>query len=79
MDCPRDEYSDAKNPCLVVVAPINVISATGDEIVFEINRSKRLEGCRDETVTLNRVDDKTLLGTFYGGSKKLRELTLTKK
>lgn len=56
-----------KNPCVGREAPILVKSATADELVFEVNRSSVLAGCRDWTMTFKKVDDKTLQGTFTDG------------
>jgi len=57
------------NPCAGRVAPITVRSATADDLVFEINRSTALAGCKDGIAKLKRVDDKTLQGEFDGGRK----------
>jgi hypothetical protein len=46
-----------------------VRSATADDLVFEINRSTALAGCKDGIAKLKRVDDKTLQGEFDGGRK----------
>jgi hypothetical protein len=64
-----------KDPCIGRPYPITVQRATAEELVFDINRSKTLMGCKDGTAKLKRVDDKTLEGEFDGG----RKLTLKRE
>ena len=56
----------SKNACAGKEVPIAVRTATADELVFEINRSKALMGCKDGLAKLKRVDDNTLEGEFDG-------------
>ena len=63
------------NPCVGREAPLNVKSATADELVFEVTRSKVLSGCEDYTLRFKRVDDKTLQGSLADG----RKITLTRE
>ena len=58
-----------KNPCIGFEAPITVQRASDDELVFEVVRSKVLSGCEDSTLSLKRVDEKTLQGEFSDGRK----------
>jgi len=59
------------NPCIGREAPISVHRATAEELVFEVNRSKVLTGCRDWTMSFQRVDDKTLRATTSDGRPML--------
>lgn len=61
--------------CIGLPAPITVRRATEEGIVFEINRSQALRGCKDETIKLKRVDENTLQGKFNRG----RDITLKRK
>ncbi|MBU1361018.1 MAG: hypothetical protein KKC85_02790 [Gammaproteobacteria bacterium] len=63
------------DPCTGRQAPILVQSATADELVFEVKRSTALAGCPDSTLTMKRVDEKTLQGAMRDG----RSFTLTRK
>ncbi|MBT9598483.1 MAG: hypothetical protein IV094_21040 [Vitreoscilla sp.] len=63
----RVATQSSKNPCVGREAPILVKSATADELVFEVNRSSVLAGCRNWTMTFKKVDDKTLQGNFTDG------------
>lgn len=56
-----------KNPCVGREAPITVQTASPEELVFEVNRSKVLTGCKDWTMKFKKVDDKTLTGEFTDG------------
>lgn len=56
-------------------APIAIQHASPDELVFEVNRSKVLKGCKDNIVTLKRVNETTLQGELDDG----RKLTLVGK
>lgn len=67
--------TDRKDPCVGRAAPISVQRSTPEELVFEINRSKALAGCKDTTVRFRRVDDNVLQGGFGGG----RAMTLTRE
>ncbi|WP_326539839.1 hypothetical protein [Pseudorhodoferax sp.] len=53
--------------CTFGAAPIEVASATADELMFKVLRSQALQGCTDMQLTLRRVDDKTLQGAFGNG------------
>ena len=63
------------NPCLGREAPIAVQRVSTNELAFSINASKVLAGCQDGSVTLKRVDDRTLKGQFADG----RTLTLVRE
>ncbi|HWH81851.1 MAG TPA: hypothetical protein VNU71_06405 [Burkholderiaceae bacterium] len=58
---------DRKNPCVGREAPIAVISASADQLVFEVNRSKVLTGCKDFTMKFKKIDDRTLSGQTSEG------------
>jgi len=62
------------NPCVGREAPIVVKSATDDELVFEVNRSQVLAGCRNSTLRFRKVDDKQMTGQMADG----RVVTLTR-
>lgn len=64
-----------QNPCVGRESPIVVKTATGSELVFDVERSKGLASCKDWTVKLKRVDDNTLKGQFADG----REITLERE
>lgn len=68
------EHVVYKNPCVGMPAPIVIRSATADELVFEVVRSKSLKGCKDNVVTLKLKDEHTLEGELDDG----RKLTLTR-
>ena len=57
-----------KNPCIGREAPITVKTASADELVFEINRSKVLTGCEDLTMKFKKVDGTTLSGKTSSGA-----------
>ncbi len=63
------------NPCAGRSMPIAIERATKDELVFTINRSKTLTGCKDGIANFKRTDDKTLVGEFDGG----HPVTLTRE
>lgn len=63
------------NPCVGREAPIAVKSATETELVFEVNRSQVLAGCRNWTMRFRKLDDKTLTGQLTDG----RVVTLTRE
>lgn len=63
----RVATQSAKNPCVGREAPILVKTATADELVFEVNRSSVLAGCKNWTMTFKKVDNKTLQGNFTDG------------
>ena len=63
-----------QNPCVGREAPISVLKSSADELVFEVNRSAVLAGCRDWKMKLKKVDEKTLSGVFTDG----RAVTLTR-
>lgn len=68
-------WQNAKNPCSGMRAPVVIQRAATDELVFEIKRSKALKGCKDNTVTLKRINETTLQGELDDG----RKLTLVRK
>jgi hypothetical protein len=68
-------WSDVKNPCTGIQAPIVVQRTSTDELVFEIIRSRSLKGCKDNIATLKRVNETTLQGALDDG----RKLTLVRK
>lgn len=63
------------NPCVGREAPIAVKSATDTELVFEVNRSQVLAGCRDWTMRFRKLDDGKLTGQLTDG----RLVTLTRQ
>ncbi|HEV8691968.1 MAG TPA: hypothetical protein VGQ91_16815 [Ideonella sp.] len=69
------EAKSKKNPCIGSESPIAVKTASETELVFEVQRSKLLASCKDWTVKLKRVDDKTLKGHFADN----REIMLQKQ
>jgi len=64
-----------KNPCLGREYPITVQKASGEELVFTVNRAATLTGCKDSTYTFRKVDDKTLKGELGDG----RAASLTRR
>jgi len=67
-------WHNVKNPCVGMRAPIVVQRATAGELVFLINRSKALKGCKDSVATLQPVNAATLQGSLDDG----RKLTLSR-
>lgn len=67
-------HGTKRNPCIGRDLPIVVQRASTSELAFRIESSKALSGCTDRSVTLKRVDDKTLQGQFDDG----RTLTLVR-
>jgi hypothetical protein len=65
---------DRKDPCVGRETPIAVKTASADELVFEVTRSKIMTGCRDFTMKFKKVDDKTLAGQTTDG----RPISMTK-
>ena len=63
------------NPCAGRSMPIAIERVTKEELVFTINRSKTLTGCKDSIANFKRADDKTLEGEFDGGHR----VTLTRE
>ena len=55
------------DPCIGREAPIAVTTATADDLVFEVHRSKVLAGCPDWTMNFRKVDDATLKGSSGDG------------
>jgi len=68
-------HDTKRNPCIGRELPIAVQRASTGELAFRIESSKALTGCTDRSVTLKRVDDKTLEGQFDDG----RTLTLVRE
>ena len=66
--------SARNDPCIGRDAPIAVQTASGDELVFKVNRSQILAGCPDFTLRFKKVDDKTMKAQLTGG----RAVTLTR-
>ena len=62
------------DPCVGQKAPITVETATPEEFVFHVNRSKVISGCSDSRVSMKPVDASVLTGSFGG-----RDLTMKKK
>jgi len=58
----ENQRSASRNPCVGRKAPIAVKTATQDELIFVIEFSTALKGCKDSEVKLKRIDDKTLKG-----------------
>jgi hypothetical protein len=71
----RVDAKSKKNPCIGSESPIAVKTSSETELVFEVQRSKLLASCKDWTVKLKRVDEKTLKGHFADN----REITLRKQ
>jgi len=63
------------NPCAGREAPVSIQLATEVGLVFAVNASKVITGCKDQVVTLKRVDDRTLQGTMDDG----REITMVRQ
>ncbi|MEO8080593.1 MAG: hypothetical protein ABI641_08685 [Caldimonas sp.] len=61
------QAEDRKNPCVGRESPITVKTASADELVFEVNRSKMLAGCKDFTMKFRKVDDKAMAGKTIDG------------
>ena len=61
------ERKQFKNPCVGIKAPILITRVSADELVFEIVRSRSLKGCKDNIVTLKRVNETTLQGELDDG------------
>jgi len=55
-----DLTGQSRNACFKHEAPIAVESATADELIFKLNRSKVLAGCEDTTMRFKKINDKTL-------------------
>lgn len=64
-----------KNPCVGRPSPIVIQRTSTDELVFEINRSKALKGCKDNIAIMKRVNETTLQGKLDDG----RKLTLVRE
>lgn len=64
-----------KNPCVGRESPIAVQTATEDEFVFKIERSKSLRGCKDTAYTFKGIDESALQGEQPDG----RSVTLTRE
>ena len=71
----RVDAKSKKNPCVGIEAPIAVKTSTQTDLVFDVHRSKLLASCKDWTVKLKRVDERTLKGQFADG----REITLLRQ
>ena len=71
----ENQRSTRSNPCVGIKAPISVTVATKDELVFVIEFSKALGGCKDSEVRLKPVDVDTLKGLRAGK----QEMTLKRK
>ncbi len=54
--------SSHTNACRGVKAPISIVSASAEELVFQIKFSEALRGCKDIPVSLTPVDANTLKG-----------------
>lgn len=58
---------NSQDTCAGRDAPIVVQTATPEELVFRVMRSKVMTGCPDFRVPLKRVDDKNLEGVLVNG------------
>lgn len=58
---------DQRDACAGREAPIIVRSASAEELVFRVMRSKVLSGCPDFTLTMKRVGDGRLEGAMRNG------------
>jgi hypothetical protein len=67
-------WHSARNPCAGMRSPILIQRTSADGLVFEIKRSEVIRGCKDNIVTLKRVDATTLKGELDDG----RKLTLVR-
>ena len=63
------EHTNVKNPCKGRPAPVYIIEATSDALVFEVRKSESLRGCNDFTATLKPVSENTLEGESDDGRK----------
>ena len=61
----KAQGTDHNDPCAGHESPIEVKTATAEDLVFRIMMSKAMPGCPDTTATLKRVDDSKLSGTRY--------------
>ncbi len=68
-------WQNPNNPCVGMRSPVAVQRTSADELVFEIQRSKALKGCKDNIVSMKRINDTTLQGELDDG----RKLTLIRK
>lgn len=68
------DWQNPSDPCAGLRSPVTIQRTSADELVFEINRSKALKGCKDSIVIMKRVDDTTLKGALGDG----RKLTLVR-
>ncbi len=60
--------------CIGREAPITVLVASAEELVFKVTRSQVLTGCPDFTMKFKKIDDKTMKAELQGG----RSATLTR-
>ena len=59
--------SGRNNSCLGKDFPVSVKSSAPTELVIQVNGSKVLQGCLDETASFKSVDWKALEGTLSDG------------
>jgi len=64
-----------KSSCVGLESPIVVQVASADELIFEVQRSKVLTGCKDWTMKLKKIDEQSLSGEFTDG----RTVSLTRR
>ena len=69
------DWQSPNNPCVGKRSPVAVQRVSPDELVFEVQRSKALKGCKDSIATMKRVSETTLQGELDDG----RKLTLIRK
>lgn len=63
-----------RNPCVGREYPITVKKATAEDLVFEVERARTLQGCRNTTYSFKRIDAKTLQGEVGEGRTSLLKL-----
>lgn len=63
--------ANRNDPCVGRLVPIAVLTAAADELSFRIKHAEAIPGCVDSTVSVTRVDDKSMQGTrqFARGSQ----------
>jgi hypothetical protein len=65
----------SKNLCLGIDYPVTVTQDSGESLHLSVQASKALTGCRDLSVNLKRVDDRTLQGLI----DDVRKVTLKRR
>ena len=63
------------DPCIGLLAPIEEIQSSPDELSFVIARSKAIPQCNNNKAALKRIDENTYSGELNDG----RKLTMTRE